>query len=140
MRTKLIAACVLTLAMTACLGGVASAKPSHAKAPIQQGNEFCGKNEPGLPTIGTVAFKRVGNVVTLKVLMKHGEPNKAYEILLYGNVPFCQGFGPVFTITTNKKGVAKGSGSTEVPPEETEFFADPWNGIKSDDTPYVKLP
>jgi hypothetical protein len=140
MKSRFLGICAVVLAAVACLGGVASAKAktSHAKANIQNGNGDCGKNHPELPVIGTVTFKRVGNIVTLNVVMKHAEPNKTFGVFLYG--PACGQLGMPLSVTTNKKGSGKGSGSIEVPAADTEFFADPYDHVVGNDTPYVKLP
>lgn len=142
MKTKLIAVFALTFAIAASTGGVASARASHAKANLKQGAHNCGAAEPTLPVVGIATLKRVGNVVTVKVVMKHGEPNATYQTQLFGNATFCEFLGTVFNFTTNRKGVGKGSGSFTVPPGNTEFFVDPFNeaAFVSNDTQYVKLP
>jgi hypothetical protein len=118
---------------------VASAKAFKAKANIQLGNVSCGANEPSRSVLGTVSFKRLGSLVTLKVSMKHGEPSTTYEVLLYGNE--CS-FISKFSFVTNTKGVGKGSGSLNVPVPDTEFFAEVTAGkpYTQSDTPYVTLP
>jgi hypothetical protein len=115
---------------------VASAS-SKAKANIQKGNGYCGVNHPELPTIGTVSFKRVGNVVTLKVAMRHDEPNTTYEMELWASE--CQFIEVDFTFTTNKKGVGKRSGAIEVSARDTEFVGSALNAKEFNDTTVVKL-
>jgi hypothetical protein len=121
-----------------CAAGAALASSSHkAKADIQKGSGNCGAKEPARPVLGTVSFKRSGNAVAFKVVIKHGEPATHYQIVLYG--PACKFFSPpAFVLTTNKKGVGKGTGSVTVPASDTEFFLDPYNGV-ANDTPYVTL-
>lgn len=148
MKTKLVGACALALAVTACMAGVAFAKAATAKAPIQGGNISCGANQPSDPVLGTVSFKRVGNAVTVKAALKHGEANKTYKVqLAHGEragPAFCQEIGPVVEFKTNKKGVGKGMGTINVPAGEKEFFADvDLNGFLTppgNDTTIVKLP
>lgn len=141
MRMKVAAACALTLAIAACFGGVASAMShAHAKAPIQEGVGDCGASHPQAKLIGTVVFKRVGNLVTLKVKMKHGEPNSEYQVKLYENG--CNFLGNLFNFKTNTKGVGGGSGSLTVAPANTDFFANASdaNTFTPNDTTHVTLP
>jgi hypothetical protein len=142
MKKKLVGVCVLMLAITACLGGVAFAQAGHTKANIQEGNNSCGANEPSLPVLGTVSFTRSGEIVTLKVKIKHGKPNTTYGVELLWKCTFIDAS---FSIKTNKKGVGKGSGSGNVGPpnEDTEFLAvvDPElsSGAEVNMTPSVNL-
>jgi hypothetical protein len=142
MTRKFIVACALSLPVALAGGGVAAAKSVHAKAPVQRGNGSCGMDQPGDQVEGFVTFKRVGNVVTMKAKLTHGEPNQTYEIVLSDAVS-CVPIGSAGSFTTNKKGVGKGSGSVEVPEADTEFFADTsLHGLAGDfnNTTIVVLP
>src|SRR5438874_1602503 len=92
MKKKLVGLGALTLAITACLGGVASAKAVHATAPFEEGNVSCGLNEPADVVIGSAKFKRSGNNVTLSVKLKKGKATTAYRVDVAG--PGCT--APIF--------------------------------------------
>jgi hypothetical protein len=132
----------LPIALLAVLAMSSTALAAAVKAPIQKGNSFCGANESGLPVIGKVTFSRKGNIVKLSVALKHATPNTTYTVELFGNG--CVGLNSnVLSVTTNAKGSGHGKGSTEVPAETTEVFADPYTGggpAGSNDTPFVSLP
>ena len=122
-------------------------KKVKAVANIQSGNYFCGENEPELAVRGSVDYTRVGNVVSLKVKVTHGEPNTEYKVQLAEDAPaFCDLLAGEFSFKTNSKGKGKADGSFEVPAEGTEFFADVdtagWYGSYEGqgDTPKVALP
>ncbi|HEV3285015.1 MAG TPA: hypothetical protein VG010_12510 [Solirubrobacteraceae bacterium] len=141
MKRKLGGMVALALAIMTCLSGVALAKVSHAKAPVVKANSTCGEFPAGHPVIGTVSFKRVGNLVTVTVVLNHGVPNSSYEVSL--STRPCAPRGSPFTMTTNSKGVGKGSGSFSVLATDKEFFADPARVTPSvfepNDTPFVRL-
>jgi hypothetical protein len=140
MKGRMAAFAALLLTALLCMGGVASAKSVKAKAPIQGGNKFCGKNETGDPVWGTVTFKRVGNSVTVKVKMNGGPPSTFFEVALYGNG--CQSLGALASFTTSATGTGKAKATWTVPEGDTEFFADLFEPgpFLANDTPYVSLP
>ncbi len=130
-----------------CMTGVASAKAVKVVAPIQGGNVFCATNEPGDPVLGTVGFKRSGNLVSLKAKLTHEAPGSTYNISLwYWNsaAATCEMEGSSFVVTTNSKGKGKGSLSNiAVPASATgEFSARVENAATGafDETAPVLLP
>jgi hypothetical protein len=132
----------LTLAIAACTGGLASAKTSHATAPVQQGNGTCGSNQPADLVMGSAKFKRSGNNVTLSVKLTKGAPNTAYYVDAVENR--CSAvFGfEIMRFTTNKKGRGHGTGTFEMPGTATEVFANvyPTTHFELNETPAVSLP
>jgi small ligand-binding sensory domain FIST len=137
----------VALLLSAVLAPSADAKAVKAKGNVQQGSNHCGETLGGLPVIGTVSFKRVGNVVSVKAKLTKGEPNATYGVQLAENAPeFCVQLSGELSFTTNSKGKGHVSGSFEVPSEATEFFADVdiggffAGGSDEGDTPTVSLP
>lgn len=128
-----------TTASCATIGATPTAK---ATANIQGGNGACGENQTGDPVLGTVKFTRKENVLDFVAVLKHGEPNQEYGVDIAGNG--CEFLGRTGEFTTNGNGVGKSQGSVEVPPGDTEFFADVdpygFNEAPANDTPYVSLP
>jgi hypothetical protein len=135
---------VLAVIALLCVTGVASAKSFKAKAPIQSEKPFnCNTNYSELPVIGSVAFKRTGNLLDMKVKVMGLAPDTAYEVTLYLTNLGCPYFAAPIQFTTNAKGKGKGAGSTEVPAEATEFEADIVNVNTREEpgaTPPVSLP
>jgi hypothetical protein len=119
--------CALTATALSCLSGVAVASKGHSgKAPVQEGNSFCGESQEGLAVIGSASFKRTGNIV--KVTYKFtAAPETNYTLELWQGVPPSTScfppIGVVTTFKTNKHGKGTGKGSIEVPAKATEFFA-----------------
>jgi hypothetical protein len=107
-------------------GGVAYAKSTKAKAPIQKENAQCG-NDTGGTVIGTASFKRTGNSVTVTYKLTGGLPTTEYTVELWeGKPPGVSCFPPFGTVakfTTNKKGKGVGKGTIVVPEGATRFFA-----------------
>jgi hypothetical protein len=123
-RLGIFVALALALALTAAIGGVAIAGMTEkATANIEAGNEECGVHQPGDPVIGTAMFKRKGDLVTVKIVVKNGEPNGTYTWAIDG--PGCALLhGDIFQIRANKKGHFKVTTSFMAPTEETQFFAE----------------
>jgi hypothetical protein len=117
---------VLAVASLVLATGVAAAKSTKAKAPIQKENEFCG-NDVGATVIGTASFKRTGNSVTVTYKLTGGLPTTEYTVELWeGKPPGVSCFPPFGTVakfTTNKKGKGVGKGTIVVPAGATRFFA-----------------
>jgi hypothetical protein len=128
-------------ATTASCATIGGGPKTAATANIQGGNGACGENQTGDPVLGTVKFTRKENVLNFVAVLKHGEPNQEYGVDIAGNG--CVFLGRTGEFKTNASGAGKSKGSVEVPPGDTEFFADVDSfGFHeaSNDTPYVSLP
>jgi hypothetical protein len=111
-----------------------------AEAFIQNGNDFCGANEPGAAVVGVVTFHRTGNVVRFAFDVERGTPDAEYDALVLENSPiFCY---EIFRIafTTNNRGEGHFTGEVTVEADATALFADAYNPARGGDTTTVTLP
>lgn len=131
-------ACLLTAGALAIPAAALADSPNNPKADIQQGNAFCGADLPNLPVIGFTNYHRIdATTISVEYHLKNAAPNTTYQVQLWGGA--CSFFGVVGDVTTNKNGVANGTGTVTVPAGETQFFASSFDGVTFHDTPTVTL-
>ncbi len=146
MRTRRATAAALGLVMLLAVSGAASAKPTYpitvrAKASIQE-HTFCSHAESGGPVFGTAKFRRTGERITLKVVLKGALPSREYRVALMHAVENGCSSGTFRHFMTNKHGNGRTTLVEYRPRNETQFaaLATPSESGEQVGTPYVSLP
>jgi hypothetical protein len=130
----------------AASSGAASAEPAkritvRAKASIQEHDVCSPANSIGA-LVGTAKFRRTGERITLKVVLKGALPNKQYRVTLMHAIENGCSSGKFNQLWTNKKGNGHTTLVEYRPRDETQFaaLATAAESGEPDGTPYVSLP
>jgi hypothetical protein len=118
-------ACVIGLAIGLFLVGTALASNHHtARAPLEE--KVCAWGSASVQPIGRVHFSRAGNIVDLNVVL-HARPNASYTVRLFVPPPpsgvGCEAIEGSFVVSTNARGMGRGTGSFTVNNQGNGAFA-----------------
>jgi len=138
MKKRLVVAAVSGAAALLAMSAQASA--SKVKAPLEEAAGCAVSAKPGV-SVGTAKLTRVGEAVTVKVVMKAGLPNSEYGFALQRKFPdgHCEGLEIGFFMT-NKKGKGKATVTVNRPLSETEFVLAVLTLGALDTSPLISLP
>ena len=147
MRTRRATTAALGLVLLLAISGAASAKTTYhikvkAKAPMKE-NSLCSEAESSGAVLGTATFRRVGERIAVKVVLRRALPNKGYRIaLMHAIENGCASGGQFGHLTTNERGYGETTLVEYRPRNETQFavLATPAELGEQVGTRYVSLP